>query len=146
LRIKIFFTPGRIAHVHHFGANWSHLLAHFIQWTGNWTHLPQPTLIVFTISYAVLIERLFVTTSAELICALTANAGTLHFIGNRFVIDAFLTVAVVTLTLNVIKNAYRISFFNKLTRIPERRAYERHEIVRKLIRYLHVRYRSLQKI
>jgi hypothetical protein len=141
-----FFTPGLIAYVHHFGENWSHLLAHFIQWAGNWSHLPQPTLIVFAISFALLIERLFVTTSAELIGALTASVGALHFIANRFVINAFLTVAVETLTLALIKNAYRISFFNKLIRIPEQRAYERHEVVLKLIRYLHILHRSLQKI
>jgi hypothetical protein len=96
-------------------------------------------LVYFAISFALLIERLFVTTSAELI-------GALHFIANRFVIDAFLTVAVETLTLALIKNAYRISFFNKLIRIPEQRAYERHEVVLKLIRYLHILHRSLQKI
>lgn len=90
-----------------------------------WTHLPQPSILLFILAFIILLVRLLVLRSpldGGSLGALAASALALHMVGQGVASTVHFTVAALILLLGVIQDAYRMAFLDELTGLPGRRA------------------------
>ncbi len=93
-----------------------------------WSYLPQPAILLFGLSAAILTIRLFWIDNGPLdigfLFALAASAVALHMVGTGHGDTLFFTASGIIVALSVIQDSHRMAFIDELTGLPGRRALE----------------------